>query len=142
MELSMRYACRTICSPTVYLVCGARPVLPLYTLGVRCARGWPANNYGCPLVFRYREAVQKVIHYMTLGIDVSRLFTEMIMVGALSGCYCSCLFLGWAKNAVLFLISQQRAVKLRYCSHSFRCSGLPATADNPSWLPGTCVTTN
>jgi len=31
---------------------------------------------------RYRDACQKVIHYMTLGIDVSRLFTEMIMASA------------------------------------------------------------
>lgn len=33
-------------------------------------------------VKRYREACMKVIHYMTLGIDVSRLFTEMVMASA------------------------------------------------------------
>eukprot|EP00040_Diaphanoeca_grandis_P001303 m.18080 g.18080 ORF g.18080 m.18080 type:complete len:808 (+) comp11828_c0_seq1:105-2528(+) len=33
-------------------------------------------------VKKYREACQKVISYMTLGIDVSRLFTEMIMASA------------------------------------------------------------
>lgn len=31
---------------------------------------------------RYRETCQKVIMYMTLGIDVSQLFTEMIMASA------------------------------------------------------------
>eukprot|EP00051_Salpingoeca_urceolata_P034243 m.24156 g.24156 ORF g.24156 m.24156 type:complete len:752 (-) comp7406_c0_seq1:68-2323(-) len=31
---------------------------------------------------KYREAVQKVIMYMTLGVDVSRLFSEMIMASA------------------------------------------------------------
>eukprot|EP00041_Stephanoeca_diplocostata_P036376 m.1324797 g.1324797 ORF g.1324797 m.1324797 type:complete len:805 (-) comp24852_c4_seq1:147-2561(-) len=31
---------------------------------------------------KYREACQKVISYMTLGIDVSRLFTEMVMASA------------------------------------------------------------
>lgn len=31
---------------------------------------------------KYREACMKVIHYMTLGIDVSRLFTEMVMASA------------------------------------------------------------
>ncbi len=30
---------------------------------------------------KYREVVQKVIMYMTLGVDVSPLFSEMIMVG-------------------------------------------------------------
>ncbi len=29
---------------------------------------------------RKREIIKKVIAYMTLGIDVSRLFTDMIMV--------------------------------------------------------------
>jgi hypothetical protein len=29
---------------------------------------------------RYREVVEKVILYMTLGIDVSRLFSEMVLV--------------------------------------------------------------
>ncbi len=29
---------------------------------------------------KYREVVQKVIMYMTLGVDVSPLFSEMIMV--------------------------------------------------------------
>jgi vesicle coat complex subunit len=29
---------------------------------------------------RKRDVVKKVIAYMTLGIDVSRLFTDMIMV--------------------------------------------------------------
>jgi AP-4 complex subunit beta-1 len=31
-------------------------------------------------VKRKREIIKKVIAYMTLGIDVSRLFTDMIMV--------------------------------------------------------------
>lgn len=30
---------------------------------------------------RKREIIKRVIAYMTLGIDVSRLFTDMIMVG-------------------------------------------------------------
>lgn len=29
---------------------------------------------------RYREVVEKVILYMTLGVDVSRLFSEMVLV--------------------------------------------------------------
>lgn len=33
-------------------------------------------------VRRKREAIKKVIAYMTLGIDVSRLFTDMVMVSA------------------------------------------------------------
>ena len=32
-----------------------------------------------------REVIKRVIAYMTLGIDVSKLFSEMIMVGT-----CSC----------------------------------------------------
>lgn len=32
-------------------------------------------------VNRKREIIKKVIAYMTLGIDVSRLFTDMVMVG-------------------------------------------------------------
>ena len=32
---------------------------------------------------RYQEAVKKVIFYMTLGIDVTKLFSEMIMVRVL-----------------------------------------------------------
>lgn len=31
-------------------------------------------------VVRKREVIKKVIAYMTLGIDVTRLFTDMIMV--------------------------------------------------------------
>ncbi len=31
---------------------------------------------------QYREAVAKVIHYMTLGIDVSRLFSDMMIASA------------------------------------------------------------
>ncbi len=33
---------------------------------------------------RKRDLIKKVIAYMTLGIDVSRLFTEMIMVNYLT----------------------------------------------------------
>lgn len=42
-------------------------------------------------VRRKREIIKKVIAYMTLGIDVSRLFTDMIMVEILilrSNLYC------------------------------------------------------
>lgn len=35
---------------------------------------------------RYREVVEKVILYMTLGIDVSRLFSEMVLVRFLFYC--------------------------------------------------------
>lgn len=31
---------------------------------------------------RYLQAVQKVIAYMTIGVDVSKLFSDMIMVSA------------------------------------------------------------
>jgi len=34
---------------------------------------------------RYREVVEKVILYMTLGIDVSRLFSEMVLVSRRGG---------------------------------------------------------
>mgnify|MGYP001330002579 CR=1 FL=1 len=33
-----------------------------------------------------RDIIKKVIAYMTLGIDVSRLFSDMIMVSAVSEC--------------------------------------------------------
>jgi hypothetical protein len=36
---------------------------------------------------RKRDIIKKVIAYMTLGIDVSRLFTEMILVSNLLFCY-------------------------------------------------------
>jgi hypothetical protein len=42
-------------------------------------------------VKRKREIIKKVIAYMTLGIDVSRLFTDMIMV-SISCTMQSCLF--------------------------------------------------
>jgi hypothetical protein len=35
-------------------------------------------------VNKKRDVIKKVIAYMTLGIDVSRLFTDMIMVESLS----------------------------------------------------------
>jgi hypothetical protein len=35
---------------------------------------------------RKREIIKKVIAYMTLGIDVSRLFSEMVMVSTAKLC--------------------------------------------------------
>lgn len=34
---------------------------------------------------RYLQAVQKVIAYMTIGVDVSKLFSDMIMVSERRG---------------------------------------------------------
>jgi vesicle coat complex subunit len=33
-------------------------------------------------MFRKREVLKKVIAYMTLGIDVTRLFSDMVMVSS------------------------------------------------------------
>ena len=51
-------------------------------------------------VKRKRDTIKKVIAYMTLGIDVSRLFTDMIMVRRL---ICSVAIVQWVAFWYLFL---------------------------------------
>jgi hypothetical protein len=68
-------------------------------------------------VKRKRDVIKKVIAYMTLGIDVSRLFSDMVLV---SGCCCRTA--RWCIAAVPSALATLRAIRPRLSTLCLSCT--------------------